>query len=361
MKSTQFKGSLPSSSLTGYDNWKRKEFAKQRYFAKVHENAMKRKEKRDKLLERRHEAHPAPPSTSSRQRSAPSTATFSLMERSTSSTIQTASPLDPLPRQKSKKHGASEPKRRRGLLRASPRRNTGSTASMSARSSAKSKTSNAKKREPVVVPLDYFMSASQGEPDDISLTPMNKLNIGVSTLTSSVPQGDTTFATQSHNLDDAGVGPRLLALQHLEKERAKTRNFEKDKTRLEIREQKRIAFLKERELERQRRLNALKPGASVQDIFSSKRKCDTDVSGADQLLERNLSFGTTHTAQSSVKSPSCVLSPCILCNAAERSHVAQPCMHFYFCEDCANKLSSSASPVCPICTTPNVAFSRVYT
>jgi Zinc finger, C3HC4 type (RING finger) len=182
------------------------------------------------------------------------------------------------------------------------------------------------------------------------------------TLTSSIPQGATSTATKSHILDDPGVGPRLLALQHLQIERAKNRKAEKEKTEMEIQEQKRIAMLKERELERQRRLNAPKAEKRGQNVFSSKLNCKTQASSTDEILERNLSFGTTNTAMSSIKSPSCVLSPCILCNAAERSHVAQPCMHFYFCEDCAHELSCSASsPVCPICTTPNVSFSRVYT
>lgn len=359
MKSTQFIESLPSSNLKGYDNWKRKQFEKQRYFAQIHEKAMKRKEKRDKILERRHLESQASPQMDSTKKSGASSATASMMERSMSSTIQTSRLSEPLPPHKEKVQ--VEHKRGWGFLRGPLKRRDENTASISANSPAKNK-KNKKKREPAVVTLDHFMKVSQDEPDDISLVPMNKLDPGVVTLTSSIPQGATSTATKSHILDDPGVGPRLLALQHLEIERAKNRKAEKEKTEMEIQEQKRIAMLKERELERQRRLNAPKAEKRGQNVFSSKLNCKTQASSTDEILERNLSFGTTNTAMSSIKSPSCVLSPCILCNAAERSHVAQPCMHFYFCEDCAHELSCSASsPVCPICTTPNVSFSRVYT
>ncbi|KAG7352998.1 zinc finger C3HC4 type domain containing protein [Nitzschia inconspicua] len=342
IKSTQFMEPHPSSNLKGYDRWKRKQFEKQRYFAQVHEKAMKRKEKLDKILERKRQAHPR------------------TMETSTAGTTQTSLPLESKPGQNN--HSAPGIKKGWGILRGSPlKKKDGSGASMPERALAKNK-KNQEKREPVAVTLEQFMKVSQDEPDDISLVPMNKLDPGIVTLTSSLPQGGNSAATKSHNLEDAGIGPRFLALQYLEIERAKNRMAEKEKTELEIREQNRIALLKEREVERQRRLNTPSVPNSGESIFKSKVNIDTKSLSTHQMLDRNLSFGTTNTAQSSIKSPASVLSPCILCNAAERSHVAQPCMHFHFCEDCAKSLMCSISPpVCPICKTLNVSFCRVYT
>jgi hypothetical protein len=296
---------------------------------------MKHKEKRDRLVEQKLKPSQVPGHTSARQRdfggSTPTT------ECSVSCTTQMSRTSEPLPRRESRRGWGFF---RGGALRKGAGRPVSTTVCSPPREQR-----------------DHFMKVSEDEPDDISLIPMVKLDLGVVTLTS-IPPGNSLTATKSDNSYD--VGPRFLAHQHLEMERAKNREAEKEKVTLEIREQQRIAMLKERELERQRVLNAPRVSNSGKSIFSSN-KCNTQGFYTDHLLERNLSFGTTNTAQSSIKSPSCVLSPCILCNAAERSHVAQPCMHFYFCQDCANELSSSNPPVCPVCTTQNISFSRVYT
>jgi hypothetical protein len=349
IKSTQFKGSLPSSNLRGYDTWKRKQIETQGYFAVIHQQAMKLKEKRDRLLEHSLNPSQGPHHRGAGQRELGVSATVPTVAWSVSSTTQTSRTSEPIPRRSN--GNSSEPRKGWGFLRGGVLKNVvGRPVTRTVCSSPR------RKHDPAI---DYATKVSEDEPDDISLLPMNKLDPGVVTLTSSIPLGDSLLSTKSHNSDD--IGPRLLALQHLEMERAKNRDAEEEKTKLEIREQKRIAMLKEKELERQRRLNAPRAGNSGQTILSSKSKCKSQGSITDQFLERNLSFGTTNSVQSSIKSPSCVLSPCILCNAAERSHVAQPCMHFYFCQDCANQLRSSATPVCPICATPNISFSRVYT
>jgi hypothetical protein len=344
VKSTQFKGSLPSSNLRGYDTWKRKQLATQGYFALVHEEAMKRKKKRDRLLEQNLQSSQIP-NLPGRHRDFGVSAAVSAMEWSVSSTTQTSRTSEPIPRQRN--DISLEPKRGWSFFRGNASKKAG-TCPVSAVSSPPMK-----KCEPDV---DHFFMDSE---DNISLIPMNKLDPGTVTLTSSFSPRVALTAAKSHDSDDDR--PRLLALQYLEMERARNREAEKDKTKLEMQEQNRIAIMKEREIERQRRLNAPRVSDSGQSIFSSKMTCNTQGSCTVQSLERNLSFGTTNTAQSSIKSPSCVLSPCILCNAAERSHVAQPCMHFYFCQDCANDIMSSDSPVCPICTAANVSFSRVYT
>ena len=203
------------------------------------------------------------------------------------------------------------------------------------------------------------MNISNDEPDDTSLVPMNQLGVAAFTPNSvTLPTGETKAATRSHYLDDSE--PRLMALHHLEMERAKNRRAEKEKTKLELREQRRIAMLKERELERQRLLNSSRENDNPPSIFVSKTG-KSNTNGNDQILQRNVSFGTTNTTLSSMRSPSCVLSPCVVCNGAERTHIAQPCMHFYFCEECANSLQKSSDAVCPVCSAKTTSFSRVYT
>ncbi|KAL3925265.1 MAG: hypothetical protein SGILL_000523 [Bacillariaceae sp.] len=366
-KSTQFKAALPSSSLKGYDSWKKTQFEKEKYFAQIHKKAMKRKEEREGLTGSGQLAVvplPDSPSLTSEKRAnhSKSRGTASVMERSMSSTIQTSRSTEPI-LQRKKNMLPSEPKRGWSFLRGKAR--NGDLEATSHQSSKKSKSpKKMKKKEPAVVTLEDFIRISSDEPDDTSIINMRQsgfcgLDFTVNSV--SLPAGDTDASVRSRSLGDSGVRPHLMALQHLEMERAKNRKAEKDKNKLEIREQRRIALLKERELDRQRRLNNMQDEGLPPSIFNHKQETSSKTEEADQFLHRNLSFGTTNTAQSSIRSPSCVLSPCVVCNAAERTHMAQPCNHFYYCQDCAQRLRESATPVCPVCSTTNVSFSRVYT
>lgn len=108
----------------------------------------------------------------------------------------------------------------------------------------------------------------------------------------------------------------------------------------ESKEQERIQSLKERELKRQREMNL---------IHARPIRPTTSLSSG-------LSQVSSLQSQSMV-----VLTPCIVCDAAERSHIAMPCMHFYFCNSCADKMNATEDTVCPVCSSKNVTFTRVFT
>jgi rubrerythrin len=367
-KSTKFHLSFPSSTIQGYDIWKRKQEEKQRYFAKIHEKAMERKYERE-LLDRR---QPSQTTISRSVRRVDSTSDKSIVDTSINSTIQTIAPHQALPRRSTERR---PPDNRRGwnvfsgVLHKKHGNAAGSSENTRGKGSTSPKKKNKKKREPAVVSLETFMRISNDEPEDVadvSLAPLNKL--GPITLPSSVPTGTTYDATSSHNLHPMEGGPRKLALEHLERERQKNIQAENEKDKLEKREQRRISMLKERELERQRQMNSLAQVAKAASHLSNEAP-STVISNKSNgissgILESTLSFESTNTVKSSLQSPTSVinLSPCILCNARERSHVAVPCMHFYFCESCAGDMTSNPSPVvCPICQTKNISFARVFT
>jgi hypothetical protein len=360
---SKFKQAFPSSSIQGYDIWKRKQEKKQRYFAKIHEKAMKQKQERE--MQERHQ--PSKPVISHSFRNVnglghnvvdatSANTAISMMDISVDSTIQTAAPHQTIPKIR-KERPRQETRRGWNLISGVLHKKNGTSEAKientRGKGSTSQKTKSKKKKEPAVVTLETFMRISSDEPEDVadmSLAPLNKLP--PMTLPSSIPTGTTYAATSRHNLDPIEGGPRKLALEHLERERQKNVQAENDKTKLEIREQRRISMLKERELERQRQMN-------VDSIFS-KNSMGTQCG----ILESTLSFGSTNTAKSSIKSPTSVihLSPCIICDARERTHVSMPCMHFYFCESCASNMTKSQIPVaCPICSTDNVSFKRVYT
>lgn len=59
-------------------------------------------------------------------------------------------------------------------------------------------------------------------------------------------------------------------------------------------------------------------------------------------------------------SPSLVNNKCVVCNIYTRTHVAIPCMHFSFCENCASKMSESCfQKSCPVCEKECTSFSKL--
>eukprot|EP00980_Cylindrotheca_fusiformis_P007342 scaffold1525_cov142-Cylindrotheca_fusiformis.AAC.142 len=130
----------------------------------------------------------------------------------------------------------------------------------------------------------------------------------------------------------------------------------------DLMEQERIQRLKERELQRQREMN-LKPAITTKPATSSPTKpyCDMIPSSTKNCEIAPLS-PTPDSMVSSIQSHSVtVLSPCTICNAAERSHIAMPCMHFHFCKSCVDDILRAGNPVCPVCNTANVKFGKVHT
>jgi hypothetical protein len=245
------------------------------------------------------------------------------------------------------------------------------------------------------------ISSSDDERSEVAEFPSSPLTkVGHVTLGSPLPGGDTMGATYSHHLDQYNSEPKQLPFRFSEEEFQKHCQAEMDKEREEQIEQERMAKLKQHELERQRQLNLRQErpprrrratdssfgqasttkshGSSarsklhnkissypVQQLTSSSK--DTASTGSpseDSVLDRSISLSicSKQSFDSSLQSRSVtVLSPCVICNGAERTHIAMPCMHYSFCGTCVERLYEFEDPACPVCNTKNVAFTKVFT
>ena len=94
--------------------------------------------------------------------------------------------------------------------------------------------------------------------------------------------------------------------------------------------------------------------------FSAQRKLGAEYVGDMLSCEQSLSL-TSKLSSDSAGQSTITLSPCIICDSAERSHIAMPCMHFYFCGSCVEDMNKLEKQVCPICSTEDVAFTKVFT
>ena len=374
LKQTQKSAPLPSSDIEGFDKWRRRKEYQRRYFAKLQEKAVERKKEREqrrkKMSDHRQPTQLARPPSSPEKRQSLSNnrhnhanawdSTRSAMDQSVDSSIPTLDNGSIKRRQKA----PSKMRRRWGIFpirRLSPKKTTGSSCKTS-------KGQNAKQLK--VVTLSQFIRISCDEPsvvvEDMSLAPLNKL--GQVTMASSLPGRDTME----------------LARKHIEIERQKQRQSELDKQQEEKQEQERIRNLKQKEIERQRRMNRQQPhlpplsyppktGSFVSSARSKKsvysclfkepksiQSKETDSTTEFSLTSKSLSICSKQSGNSSIQS-TLTLSPCIICNAAERSHVSMPCMHFAFCEECVEMLYQSETVECPVCSTSHVAFTQVFT
>jgi len=149
--------------------------------------------------------------------------------------------------------------------------------------------------------------------------------------------------------------PKQLVSLHLHKERKKQLKAEKDKEREQWKEQERIRRKKEQYLQQQQKLNNIGPLGSP---WNSPEANATSTT-------RNAGNGTvplcSASCDSEVSRPTTILSPCILCDNAERTHIAMSCMHFYFCGGCAEKMQKTEHCKFPVCGADSVNFARVYT
>jgi hypothetical protein len=399
---------LPSSSIEGYDSWRRKQEYQARYFAMLQEKAAERK-RQNEIADRRS----PPPSTrlntsidhrqQHEHRHRPQLqrrgigdasnlrdSTRSAMDQSMDSSIPTLEAASPKPRHRRER---KPPHRRRWRLLSlfrSPRKKKKKP------SSSKEK-KNGKKYNPTFIRIS---SDEPSEVDEFSLAPWPK--VGHVALGSSLPGGETLGATDSPHMDQYNSGPEQLPFRCFEEEEfQKQRQVEMNKEREEQIEQEReeqieqerIEKLKQQELERQRRLNLeqerppRRPRATdssfgqasttKSDVSSAHSKLhnhimksssrDTASTGCpseDSVIDQGVSV-SLHSKQSlgsSLQSRSTtVLSPCVICNGAERTHIAMPCMHYSFCGTCVERLYESEDPSCPVCNTKNVAFTKVFT
>jgi len=52
--------------------------------------------------------------------------------------------------------------------------------------------------------------------------------------------------------------------------------------------------------------------------------------------------------------------PCIACGTARRTHLALPCMHFAYCEDCCTGMQEDGCDCCMVCQRSGVSFTEVF-
>ena len=222
----------------------------------------------------------------------------------------------------------------------------------SCREKSNAKSPNKKKRLPsqdIRVDLDTFMSVSSEERNqfrDLSLVPTEKLDPHI--YRSTLPQG-----SQDVDLRRVENSPRRLAMQHLAIERENQSCWEHgEKYQDEDMDTARILEMRQKAVQCQRRLNNIQSPRDIsQSIFL--RKSDVD-------LHNPIALTSTKDTESTNDSGGRVfLGYCVVCNERERSHIAQPCNHFYFCGPCSDKIKDCAC--CPICGCEHVSFARVYT
>jgi hypothetical protein len=313
VKKVQTKGPLPSSSIGGYDKWKQGEEGKKRYFDKLQEKA----QERSKL---RRQEKPAQ-----------------------------ASPLSPNPSKKYANDLSEELSSFKCKNVPNPRRRWKLLPKF--HSLSKKKNESAKKqfkiKDPPVASSNKKMQKSQNQPSEVgnvSLAPLNTM-LGMDT---------NTFGEQNQ-----------LVAQLLEEEREKQLQAELGKEEGELKEQERIQRLKERELKRQREMNRRPPTKPMTKPRSISHGPIPSLESMTPSCESTITIGRTASLSSQVSSiqsqSTIVLSPCIVCNVAARNHIAMPCMHFYFCESCVDDMKAVENSICPVCSTENIAFTRVYT
>ena len=396
---------LPSSDIKGFDTWRQRQERRQRYFAKLQEKANERKKERaalKKVADQPPQNNGRSSLTGERQQLQP--------HHNNSYARHTRQPMDlsvdsPIPTRydgtPTEQHNSKPGHRRRWsfftLLQPSINNNKNKKAASESGKKTKKRFLGKKNKKPkeVVVSLSQFIRHSSDEPlevADLSLAPLEKL--GRISLASSMPGVDTMAGTRSHHLDVDDGGLKFRARQHLELERLRQRQAEFEREREERLEQERISRLKEEYLQRQRWMNRQPPmswqlpprqhrpyqpsreGDSTYgagSVISNQRSinsCPSKMSSAtastfaldDSVLENATSICTKPSVDFSFKSASSVvLAPCVLCNTNERTHIAMPCMHFYFCKDCVEDMHQANNVICPVCNTNDVAFTKVFT
>ncbi|KAL3945478.1 MAG: hypothetical protein SGBAC_000449 [Bacillariaceae sp.] len=331
----QNKEPMPTSYIGGYDQWKQEQEYKRRYFERL-QRKVNEKKVHQQPRKQHHELTPSPrrpvqaAGARDRQSAEDSLAGFTRysyghMDKSVASTIATARTNESAVHQekRSRNAGKSKTKRRWKILPKLTKKKTPSEKTEKVQSRHASPPREAAPRQ----------VEEPSEVANMSLAPLNTV-LGM-------------------NVGSLGE-PKELVSQYLQEERKKQLKAEKDKAQEEWKEQERIRKKKAKYLQQQRELNNIGPSAPRCDSqdrispFASKHVKEDSTTP--------LCCASFQSEQSGARSTT-VLSPCILCNDAERTHIAMPCMHFFFCGECAAKMNNN----CPVCGAGNVDFARVYT
>mmetsp|Transcript_40417 Transcript_40417/g.97556 ORF Transcript_40417/g.97556 Transcript_40417/m.97556 type:complete len:708 (+) Transcript_40417:201-2324(+) len=340
LSKVQSKEPMPSSYIGGYDQWKQEQEYKRRYFERLQRkvNEKKRHQQPHKLHHQLDQSprRPAQSPGAHCNRSAEDSLagctryTYGHMDKSVASTIATAQTKESSVHQEKPSETAakSKTKRRWKIL---PKL-TGSS----------NKKYPSKKNEKVhsrhTSPPRESAPKRVEEPSEVanmSLAPLNTM-LG---------------------MDVGSLGePKELVSQYLQEERKKQLQAEEEQAQEEWREQERIQRKKEQYLQRQRELNNIGlsgPRCTSPSPISPYASKDSKEDGTAPMCCASFESGRSGARSTTV------LSPCILCDDAERTHIAMPCMHFFFCGSCVEKMTQNCK--CPVCGVGNVHFARVYT
>jgi hypothetical protein len=179
-----------------------------------------------------------------------------------------------------------------------------------------------------------------------------------SRMAKSQSDGKLVQAKNEGNRQTKSAGTLLCSREEEPVQEDEAQEFERIQKRRE-------AYLKkERELEAQARRDRIKvqtmvisedssssngvvEGSSVVDCCKSASK--EDPSTATSGEETTFTVSTTASHQ-----------PCAICEHGERTHIAMPCMHYSFCEECVEAMQARGVQVCPICNAARVSFTKVF-
>jgi len=179
----------------------------------------------------------------------------------------------------------------------------------------------------------------------------------------------------------------------LKREREKQIRAEEEKRQLEAQEHERIQRNKEIYLQKQRALEVSKRPPEITNIITTTSTSTTeDISSTTSSNDCKLKTDhvndfkesghvTVHDRlrnddekgrvapninSSNIKAGLFTLTtkpsnqPCALCGVGERTHIAMPCMHYTFCENCVHALQSRKIKNCPCCNRGGTSFIRVF-
>jgi len=76
-------------------------------------------------------------------------------------------------------------------------------------------------------------------------------------------------------------------------------------------------------------------------------------------IEKSYSDDHSSTLTSEASPPSQNSLLCVLCGDRNRTHLAVPCMHFSYCEECVAKMEMNDKKCCPVCNAKEVSFRKL--
>lgn len=399
------------STVEDYNAWKRQQEYQRLYFERLQAKEAQRKAELEASLDQRHFAEyqrvktaavPAKPAStsklvqtkpvdsSSRKSSFGSRSGAESGVKGTGHSVGSASSKSPTKSESSTRRSWSlfpTSKVNNKVWQEVPAKGKNSSSSSDTKRGTVHKQGSKARSEPHVVPLDTFMRSESSRVSETSDPPLDK---PITNMSASKSRPGPEITRMPVNARSNGGTRNMTAQEYREILRLK-KEAEIARLREEQIESERIQRRKQEAILQQRRINLQQDMASRQEK-SSNHNIAKGEGGGGRLakhLESNRSDGIgskTTTIGSSISrdessqpgasgnslcklstdsstksTPGKILSPCFICTAAERTHIATPCMHFYFCESCVNEMLKSKCRVCPICSTKNVKFTRVYT